>query len=90
MKKIALTLALLMSTLISFSQSKDSDGHTLVALWKTFYKAQKADRPQDQIAALEAIKTEASAKHLGWDFYDAASRYVSVRTSVNWKEFPVE
>lgn len=86
MKRIALTLALILSTMISFAQTKDAQGHVLVNLWKTYYKAEKADKPQDQAAALEEIKKEASAKHLAWDFYDAASRYVDVRSSVNWKD----
>ena len=86
MKKLTLTLALILSTLMSFSQTKDSDGHTLVALWKNYYKAEKADRPQDQAKALEAIKEEAASKHLAWDFYDAAQRFVSVKSSINWKD----
>lgn len=71
---------------MSFSQTKDSDGHTLVALWKTFYKAENADKPQDEAAALEAIKKEAVERHLAWDWYDAAQRYIYVRSSVNWKD----
>ena len=72
--------------MMSFAQTKDSQGHVLVNLWKTYYKAEKADKPQDQVAALEEIKKEASAKHLAWDFYDAAQRYVDVRSSINWKD----
>ena len=86
MKKLTLTLALILSTLMSFSQTKDSDGHTLAALWKTYYKAVDADKPQDKLKALDAIKQEASAKHLAWDFYDAIRKYVDVRVSVNWKD----
>ena len=71
---------------MSFSQTKDSDGHTLAALWKTYYKAENADKPQDQAAALEAIKKEAAGRHLAWDWYDAATRYVAVRSSINWKD----
>lgn len=73
---------------MSFSQTKDSNGHTLVSLWKNYYKAEKADKPQDQALALEAIKKEAAAQHLAWDFYDAAQRYVDVKSSVNWKDRP--
>lgn len=86
MKKLTLTLALILSTIMSFSQTKDSEGHILIALWKDYYKAEKADKPQDQLAALDAIKKEAASKHLAWDFYDAASRCVSVRSNVNWKD----
>lgn len=86
MKRLTLTLALILMALTSFAQTKDSDGHTLVSLWKTYYKAEKADKPQDQLKALEAIKQEASKQHLAWDFYDAASRCVSVGSSINWKD----
>ena len=86
MKRLTITIALILSSLMSFSQTKDSDGHTLVSLWKTYYKAEDADKPQDQAKALEAIKQEAVRKHLAWDFYDAASRYVQVRSSINWKD----
>jgi len=86
MKRLAFTLALLLSTMVAFSQNKDADKHTLVSLWKTYYKAEQADRPQDQLKALEAIKEEAVHKRLAWDFYDASNRYVSVRSSINWKD----
>ena len=86
MKRLALTLVLILSSLMSFSQNKDSEGHTLVSLWKEYYKAEKADKPQDQSAALEAIKQEAASRHLAWDFYDAAQRYVDVKRSINWKD----
>ena len=46
MKRLTLTLALILTSLMSFSQTKDSDGHTLVSLWKTYYKAEKADKPK--------------------------------------------
>lgn len=86
MKRLTLTLALILSTMMSFAQTKDSQGHSLVNLWKTYYKAEKADKPQDQAAALEEIKKEAASRHLAWDFYDAATRYVDVRSSINWKD----
>ena len=86
MKRFALILAFLMPAVLGYTQAKDSQGHTLVNLWKTFYKAQQDDLPQDQLKALEAIKKEAATKHLAWDWYDAATNYVSVRSSVNWKE----
>ena len=99
MKRLALTIALVLTALMTTAETqtakanpaaaqpqKDSEGHTLVALWKTFYKAQDADLPQDEAKALEAIKQEARMKHLAWDFYDAATRYVQVRSSINWKD----
>ena len=86
MKRLTLTLALILSTLMSFAQTKDSEGHTLVSLWKTYYKAEKADKPQDQLKALDAIKKEAVKQHLAWDFYDAGERYASVGATINWKD----
>ena len=87
MKRIALAIALAFFPAISgFSQAKDDEGHTLINLWKTFYKAEQNDLPQDKVKALEAIKKEAKAKNLAWDWYDAASRYVYARSSINWKD----
>ena len=67
MKRFALTVALVLTALMTTAETqtakanpaaaqpqKDSEGHTLVALWKTFYKAQDADLPQDEAKALEA------------------------------------
>ena len=86
MKRITLTLTLILVSLMSFSQTKDSQGHTLVSLWKVYQKAADADKPQDQLQALDAIRKEAEARHLGWDFYCAVNEAVSVRSSVNWKD----
>ena len=84
LKPIALTL---MTALIltSSSSPKDKDDHTLVALWKEYYAAESADKPKTQESVLEKIKTEAKAKHLTWDFYDAAVKLSQVRISANWK-----
>ena len=73
LKPIALTL---MTALILTSSStpKDKEDHSLVALWKEYYAAQSADKPKTQEDILEKIKAEAKAKHLTWDFYDAAVR----------------
>ena len=86
MKKLSLTLTLIFLSLMSFSQTKDSKGHTLVSLWKAYEKAEAADKPQDQLKALEAIKAEAVSRHLAWDFYCAVQEAVSVRSSINWKD----
>lgn len=60
-------------------------GHVLTKLWQNYNDAERADRPKEQMKALESIKKEARAKHLAWDFYDACTRYVDVAASVNWK-----
>lgn len=86
MKRLTLILALLVPVMTVFSQTKDSEGHILTGLWKTYEKAVAADLPQDQLKALEAIKAEAKAKHLAWDWYDAARKTVDVRAGVNWKD----
>ena len=86
MKRLTLTVALIFTCLMSYSQTKDSEGHVLVSLWKVYNKAADADRPQDQLKALENIKTEAAAKHLAWDFYDACRTKAEVRTNINWKD----
>jgi len=78
-----------MLTLIPFFSSsstpKDDNDHTLVKLWQEYYNAQKADKPKDEVAALEKIKAEAKAQHLSWDYYDACEKFVHSRVSSNWK-----
>ena len=69
----------------SSSTPKDKEDHTLVALWKEYYAAEGADKPKTQASVLERIKTEAQAKHLTWDYYDATVRLAQVRISGNWK-----
>lgn len=80
----AITLNLL--TMNLFAVSKDAEDHTLVSLWKTYYAAERADKPKDQLAALDAIKAEARKQHLAWDFYDACDKYYSARIRISWKE----
>ena len=65
--------------------AKDDQGHTLTALWKSFYTAMNEDKPQDQQKILESIKKEALSKKLAWDYYDACQQYVQVKASSNWK-----
>ena len=64
---------------------KDKRGHQLVALWKEYYAAKDADRPQTQLAVLTKIKAQAKEKSLAWDFWDAARTYADVAISRNWK-----
>lgn len=81
-----ITLTLMAAMILSSSSTpKDKDDHTLVALWKEYYAAEAADKPKTQASVLEKIKAEAKAKHLAWDYYDAASRLAQVRISGNWK-----
>ena len=60
-------------------------GHVLTKLWQNFDAAVRADKPQDELKALDTIKKEAHSKHLTWDYFDACTRYVDVASSVNWK-----
>ena len=64
---------------------KDKSGHQLVALWKEYYAAKDADRPQTQLAVLTKIKAQAKEKSLAWDFWDAARTYTHVAIIRNWK-----
>ena len=50
------------------------DGRTLTGLWKQYYEASKADRPQKEAEILQKIREEALVKRLPVDFYDAAAR----------------
>lgn len=63
----------------------DDQGHVLTSLWKDYSSATKADRPKQAASVLDSIKSQARAKGLLWDFYDAAVKKIDVETSVNWK-----
>ena len=60
-------------------------GHSLTRLWDRYEQAADDDRPQDQLAVLEEIKSEARGRHLLLDFCDAARLYVDVSCSTDWK-----
>jgi len=62
-----------------------NEHYILKNLWAEYEKASRADKPQQMASVLEKIKTEAAAKHLAFDFYEAGRYYVSARTRVNWK-----
>ncbi len=66
-------------------KSSDSEGHVLTSLWEDYYAADKADRPQARLEALEKIIVEAKSKRLHFDFYDAAVRKMEASLSRNWK-----
>ena len=73
------------TSLTSALGAKDDNGHSLTTLWAKYDKAERDDLPKQQASILEQIKKEASRKRLVWDFYDACNRYVSVKSSANWK-----
>lgn len=90
MKKSAKTLLLAIPLIIISAMNisvsaKDKDGHTLVRLWEAYYKAVSADKPKDQLKALDRIKEQAAEQKLAWDYYDACERYVRARTATDWK-----
>ncbi len=66
-------------------EAQDKDGHHLVRLWDSYYKAEKADKPREQLDALEKIRLQATRQGLAWDFYDAGQKLLDVRSSINWK-----
>jgi len=63
----------------------DTQCHVLTSLWKEYDAAVQADLPKKALKALETIKSEAKASRLPWDFYDAATQYVSAASARNWK-----
>lgn len=84
MKRLISLLSILCA-LFTSSYAKDPQGHSLDKLWDSYYEAQKADKPKEQLAILANIKQEARTKKLAWDFYDAADKYVDVWSRSNWK-----
>ena len=63
----------------------DNRGHVLLSQWQAYAEAEAKDLPATQEKILEEIKAEALSKGLAWDYYEAASRRVSVGASRNWK-----
>jgi len=82
---VFLACCLLFSNTAVFG-ADDSEGHTLAAMWRTYYVAEKSDRPHDALAVLEKIKSEAFSRHLPWDYYDACAKYAGTRISISWKD----
>lgn len=82
---IAAALSVNASMNREYNSKPDSEGHVLSSLWKDYNDAVAADRPQKVASILEEIKSQARAKRLHWDFYDAASRKVDAEASRNWK-----
>ena len=66
-------------------RATDSDGHVLVSLWKSYNAALRDDKPLKQAEILDTIVSEAKAARLHYDFYDAATKKVEVRSSRDWK-----
>ena len=62
------------------------DGHQLTSLWNQYQEASKADLPKKEAPILNQIKTEAAAKHLPVDFWDAATEYVYTVQRRDWKQ----
>ena len=79
MRKPLIYIAILASILML------AGSHALPKLWQKVEDAARADKPKDEMKALEAVKKEARTRHLTWDFYDAGARYIRVASSVNWK-----
>ena len=72
--------------MISLLSKAADDGRTLTGLWKQYYEASKADRPQKEAEILQKIREEALVKRLPVDFYDAGKEYVSVVERRDWKK----
>lgn len=87
-----LIAALLIVAIVAVSASsqvrkerRDDEGHVLESRWKEYRDAEKADKPKTAEKVLTVIKSEASARHLPWDFYDAGSLYVRSVINRDWK-----
>ena len=79
-----------LTTISGMNQKKtskaDKQGHVLTELWSKYYKAEKADLPQQEEDALSAIAKEAKNQRCAWDFYDAVTRKANVISQRNWKD----
>lgn len=54
-------------------------------LWREYERAQKADKPQDQIEILDEIKEQALKERSHWDYYISCRYRVEVGANINWK-----
>lgn len=79
-----------LTTISGMNQKKaakaDKQGHILTELWSKYYKAEKADLPQQEEDALSSIAKEAKNQRCAWDFYDAVTRKANVISQRNWKD----
>ena len=83
---IAGAITLILLTMNLYGATEDRDGHALAGLWKAYYSAVDADKPKNQLTALDAVKEEALSGHHAWDYYDACRKTVTVRARINWKD----
>lgn len=83
---IAFIALIFAGTMSVMADSNDNKGRALTSLWKEFDQAQKSDKPKTQLEVLGRIKAEAVKQKLPWDFYEAASLSVDVRTRISWKD----
>ena len=84
--RTAFAAVVLLSIAPMMNAQTNPDGHELVALWKQYDEAHKADRPQKEADILSKIKVEAQKRHLAVDFYDAATKYVETVQRRDWKK----
>ncbi len=83
---LSIAAAISLSTPMKTKTPKpDKNGHILQALWASYDAATKADKPKTRLKILDDIKEQALAGRYGVDFYDAATAYVQVAKSRNWK-----
>ena len=75
-----------MAAMITGRDPDTGKDRTIEKLWKDYEAAQASDLPQKQLEILQEIKNAASAKAAWHDFYRAGEDYVSVKSSVNWKD----
>ena len=77
-----LSAVLSVSSSYAVPSSKNVEG-----LWQEYSKAEQADRPAKQADVLKRIINISFADRLVWDFNEACNKYISVVSSVNWKDY---
>ena len=75
----------LILVLTLFIQAGNAHNESIKTLWKAYSEASKADMPEKQADILLEIKNLSFSQNRAWDFYNASDKYISVRTSKNWK-----
>ena len=86
MTKVALVMtACFLSVGVEASCAGNGNRKEVDRLWKEYEKASENDLPQKGTEILGKIKDKARAEKLSYDFWRAATQYVSVSSQRDWK-----
>lgn len=86
MKRFLVIILFVFTLAPAFAVNLDKYGHSLTTLWKNYYVYSDEDKPQDQLAILAIICSQAKEKAFVWDYYDACQKTYEVRSRLNYRK----